>query len=138
MSAAAIRAWYMDMCVNAPRPVMSPMAHSLSAARMRSSTVMPRAVSSSPTAPTPSFAMSVRRPAATSMRSAWTTSPLSSFTTNPLDSKLTRAADSPVRTVMPSASNVADSRSPASGSSAGTSRSACCTTVTAAPKRENT
>ncbi len=43
-----------------------------------------------------------------------------------------------MRTVIPSAANARASSSPASGSSAGTSRSARCTTVTAAPKRENT
>ena len=86
MSAAAILAWYMDMWVNAPWPVMSPIAHRPSAARIRSSTVTPRALSSRPTAPTPSAFMSVLRPAATSMRSAVTTSPLSSLTLNWPDS----------------------------------------------------
>ena len=83
MSAAAIRAWYIDMCVNAPWPVMSPIAHRPSAARIRSSVGdAARADSSSPIAPMPSAAMSVRRPAATSSRSAVSVSPLPSLTEN--------------------------------------------------------
>ena len=34
MSRTAIAAWYIDMCVNAPLPVMSPIAQSPSPARM--------------------------------------------------------------------------------------------------------
>ena len=62
-------AWYMDMWVNAPLPVMSPSAHTPGAARMWSSTGMARRLSSMPTAPAPTAARSARRPVATSSAS---------------------------------------------------------------------
>ena len=70
MSRTAMSAWYMDMCVKAPFPVTSPMAHTPSAARIQPSVGMARAAGSRPTAATPSAARSVRRPVLTSSRSA--------------------------------------------------------------------
>ena len=70
MSRTAISAWYMDMCVNAPWPVTSPIAHTPSPARIHSSVEMVRALESRPIEATPSAAKSVRRPVATSRRSA--------------------------------------------------------------------
>ena len=70
MSRTAMSAWYMDMCVKAPFPVTSPMAHTPSAARIQPSVGMARAASSRPTAATPSEARSARRPVLTSRRSA--------------------------------------------------------------------
>ena len=49
MSRTAMPAWYMAMWVNAPCPVTSPTAHSLSPARIRSSTATAGAPGSSPT-----------------------------------------------------------------------------------------
>ena len=70
MSRTTMSAWYMDMCVNAPFPVTSPMAHTPSAARIQPSVGMVLAAGSRPTAATPSAARSVRRPVLTSNRSA--------------------------------------------------------------------
>ena len=42
MSYAATRAWYLPTCVNCAMPVTSPIAHTFSAARSRSSTSIPR------------------------------------------------------------------------------------------------
>ena len=69
MSASATAAWYIDMWVKAPLPVMSPIAQSLSPARIRASVSTARACGSSPTASSPRSAMLGRRPAATSSRS---------------------------------------------------------------------
>jgi hypothetical protein len=48
MSRVAMAAWYTDTCVNAPLPVMSAIAHSLSRAGIRSSVPMAAAISSMP------------------------------------------------------------------------------------------
>ena len=68
-------AWYMDMWVNAPWPVMSPMAHTPGATRRWSSTGMAWALSSTPTTPAPIPGRSVRRPVATSSASPVTSVP---------------------------------------------------------------
>ena len=44
MSRTTMSAWYMDMCVKAPFPVTSPMAHTPSAARIHPSVGMVRAL----------------------------------------------------------------------------------------------
>src|SRR6266702_4209142 len=98
ISATAMPAWYMATWVNAPLPVTSPIAHTPSAARIRSSTAVALAVSSSPAAATPSPARSVRRPVATSSRCAVSVSPPASFTVKSRPSWLTRPARAPVRT----------------------------------------
>ena len=48
MSASATFAWYIDMWVKAPLPTMSPIAHSLSPARIRASVSTDRAVGVEP------------------------------------------------------------------------------------------
>ena len=104
MSATTMLAWYMDMWVNSPCPVTSPMAHTPGAARRWSSTGMVRPDSSTPSTPTPSPARSVRRPVATSTASAVTCAPASPdrVTVNRPPSCRTAAAVAPVRTSMPS------------------------------------
>ena len=59
-------AWYMDIWVKAPLPVMSPSAHTPGAARRWPSTGMARSRSSIPAAAAPTAARSARRPVATS------------------------------------------------------------------------
>ena len=99
MSAMTIPAWYMDMWVNAPLPVMSPSAHTPGAARRWSSTGMARRLSSMPTAPTPTAARSVRRPVATSSASPVSSPPPSRVTVKPDRECRTPVARWPVRTV---------------------------------------
>ena len=76
-------AWYMDMWVKAPLPVMSPSAHTPGAARMCSSTGMARSRSSIPAAPAPTAARSARRPVATSSAAPVSSSPPSRVTVKP-------------------------------------------------------
>ena len=73
MSRTTMSAWYMDMWVNAPLPVTSPIAHTPSAARIQPSVAIALADGSRPTAATPSPARSVRRPVATSSCAAVST-----------------------------------------------------------------
>ena len=138
MSATTIPAWYVDMWVNAPLPVMSPIAHTPGAARRWPSTGMAFRFSSMPTAPTPTAARSVRRPVATSSASPVRSPPPSRVTVKPARSCRTPVACWPVCTAMPSRPNTPASRSPASGSSLGSSRPVFSTTVTWLPNRAKT
>ena len=83
MSSMTMPAWYMDMWVKAPLPVISPSAHTPGAARMRSSTGMARSRSSIPTAPAPTAARSARRPVATSSAAPVSSSPPPRVTVKP-------------------------------------------------------
>ena len=131
-------AWYIEMWVNAPTPVTSPIAHTRSAARIRSSTVIDRASSSRPIAPTPRRARSGRRPVAMSSRSATTSGTPSTATVNPLASWRTPVMFAPVCTVIPSSVRTFVMSSEDSGSSNTKSRGAASIVVTAEPKRRKT
>ena len=65
-------AWYIETCVKAPLPVMSPTAHTPSVTRQRSSTGAVRESLATPTVSSPTAAGSARRPVATSSFSAVT------------------------------------------------------------------
>ena len=130
-------AWYMDMWVNAPLPVTSPSAHTPSAARIHPSVGITRAVSSSPTAATPSAASPIRRPVAISSRSAFCVVP-ATCTVKRVPSWLTCSAGALVRTVMPSAVKIRSISSLDSGSSNDSSRGSASITVTSVPKRAKT
>ena len=133
----AMPAWYMDMWVKAPLPVISPMAQTPSAARILSSTLIVRSLSFRPTAPMPSAARRVRRPVATSNRSAVMAWPLAS-TVKQVPSWLTRRTLTSVRIAIPSAVKIFSISSLDSGSSSGSSRGVASITVTVAPKRAKT
>src|SRR5215471_11046297 len=83
MSALAIADWYMATCVNAPSPVTSPTAQTLSVTRMWASARMQRAVESSPMVSIPSPSRLALRPVATSSRSAVIASPVASVSVIP-------------------------------------------------------
>src|SRR4051812_16863332 len=143
MTSAAIRAWYLPMCVKGASPVQSPTAYSQSpgtpCARSRSSTVTARP-GSSPTVSSPRSAVEGRRPVATRISSATTSSllPRVARTGPSVPSRRTDASRVPSRTRMPSLRKAASTSSPANGSSRGSSRGEPSTTVTSdEPSRKN-
>ena len=125
------------MWVKPPDAVTSPIAHSRSPARIRSSTATVWASGSSPTVSRPSSLTRARRPTATSSSADRTDVPSSSLTSTPSPSRATCTAFAPSRSSAPSARSSAPTTSPASGSSGGSSRSVPSTTVTRDPKRAN-
>ena len=141
MSASATAAWYIDMWVKAPLPVMSPIAHSRSPARICASVSTERAFGSSPTASSPTSAMLGRRPAATSSRSepSSTAVPPASVreTVNRPSAWRTEPIFAPAMTRMPSAAIARATTSEDSGSSSARMRGAASTRVTVVPKRAN-
>ncbi len=88
-------AWYIETCVKAPLPVMSPMAHTPSVTRQRSSTGAVRESLATPTVSSPTAAGSARRPVATSSFSAVTVAPPARVTVNADPSWVTFSAPTP-------------------------------------------
>ena len=89
-------AWYIETCVKAPLPVMSPTAHTPSVTRQRSSTGAVRESLATPTVSRPTAAGSARRPVATRSFSAVRVEPSASVTVKPVPSWVTFVgADAP-------------------------------------------
>src|SRR5664280_2377201 len=141
MTSAAIRAWYLPMCVNSARPLQSPTAYSQSPSTpvtcSRSSVGTGRP-GSRPTVSSPMSAVRGRRPTATRISSALISrsSARVAVTGPSAPSRRTAVSATPVVTAMPSASKARRTCSPANGSSRASSRGPPSTTVTSrAPSR---
>ena len=94
-----MRAWYLPTCVNGAMPVTSPIAQTFSAARMRSSTSIPRREISSPSGSRPStFGL---RPVATSSRSNASSRPVGEERGCSPSTRSARGAEPDVDAVLP-------------------------------------
>ena len=129
--------WYIETWVKAPLPVTSPIAHSPSCTRNRSSTASVRADGSRLTVASPRSSRLGVRPAATSSFSAVTVSS-PTWTVNFPSAWATDLISAPVTTRTPSCASTSASIEEASGSSGPRMRGPASSSVTRTPNRANT
>ena len=134
MWSAAIRAWYLPMCVNSALPLMSPIAysHGWPSTCMRASTETGSSVSI-PSASSPSPLVCGVRPSATSSVSPAASRPSEVVTTTSSSRCSTFSAFCPVRTSTPYSSSASVTCAHAYSSSRGSSRRSPSISVTCEP-----